>query len=147
MPSVRTKGYFLSVRRCSCGTSRSLSMMPGIATVPWDGRIPVEKDARQTNMKKMSAYFPPVEERRSTDVPYLKRSVILMKTILPIWRIWISVTAPGSMVMRTGMSLRQLYCTMAVHPPGPGIICGRQNCPPPIMSVSSGKTCRFFSGS
>lgn len=97
--------------------------------------------------EKMSAYFPPVEERRFTDVPYLKRSVILMKTILPIWRTWISVTAPGSMVMRIGTSLRQLYCTMAVHPPGPGIICGRQNCPPPIMSVSSGKTCRFFSGS
>ena len=64
--------------------------------------------------------------RRFTDVPYLKRSVILMKNILPIWKIWISATVPGSTAMRTGMNRRRLCCIMAVLPRDPDTIPGKR---------------------
>ena len=77
-------------------------------------------------MISLSRCFPPVAVPQSTDDPYLKRSVILMKNILPIWKIWISATVPGSTAMRTGMNRRRLCCIMAVLPQDPDTIPGKR---------------------
>lgn len=47
--------------------------------------------------------FPPVRELQSTGRNLLTGSEILMRSILLIWRIWISAIVPGSAVIRTGM--------------------------------------------
>ena len=55
-----------------------------------------------------------------------RRSVILTKRILLIWKIWISATVPGSTAMRTGMNRRRLCCIMAVLPRDPDTIPGKR---------------------
>lgn len=84
------------------------------------------RDDRRRIMISLSRCFPPVVVPQSTDDPYLKRSVILMKNILPTWKIWISATVPGSTAMRTGMNRRRLCCIMAVLPRDPDTIPGKR---------------------
>ena len=98
-------------------------------------------------MTRMSAYSQPVAERQFTDVRYLRRSVILTKRILLIWKIWISVTVPGSTAMRTGTSRRHPFCITAVLLRDPATIPGKRNFLLPIISMSSAKICRYYSGS
>ena len=96
---------------------------------------------------RMSAYSQPVAERQFTDVRYLRRSAILTKRILLIWKIWISVTVPGSTAMRTGTSRRHPFCITAVLLRDPATIPGKRNSLLPIISMSSAKICRYYSGS
>ena len=98
-------------------------------------------------MTRMSAYSQPVAERQFTDVRYLRRSAILTKRILLIWKIWISVTVPGSTAMRTGTSRRHPFCITAVLLRDPATIPGKRNFLLPIISMSSAKICRYYSGS
>ena len=53
--------------------------------------------------------FPPVRELRSTVRNLLTGSEILMRSILLIWRIWISAIVPGSAVIRTGMLQKRRF--------------------------------------
>lgn len=53
--------------------------------------------------------FPPVRELRSTGRNLLTGSEILMRSILLIWRIWISVIGPESAVIRTGMLQKRKF--------------------------------------
>ena len=113
----------------------------------WDGHIPGERAGLLWIMTRMSAYSQPVAERQFTDVRYLRRSAILTKRILLIWKIWISVTVPGSTAMRTGTSRRHPFCITAVLLRDPATIPGKRNSLLPIISMSSAKICRYYSGS
>ena len=60
-------------------------------------------------MTESRRFFPPVRELRSTGRNLLTGSEILMRSILLIWRIWISVIVPGSAVIRTGMLQKRKF--------------------------------------
>ena len=147
MPFGRMKRSFPSAPKCLCGISQSCWMMRETATAFWDGHIPGEKAGLLWIMTRMSAYSQPVAERQFTDVRYLRRSAILTKRILLIWKIWISVTVPGSTAMRTGTSRRHPFCITAVLLRDPATIPGKRNFLLPIISMSSAKICRYYSGS
>ena len=142
------KGLYDAIRKDEKIFSVSAKMlMWETATVFWDGHIPVEKAGLLWIMTRMSAYSQPVAERQFTDVRYLRRSAILTKRILLIWKIWISVTVPGSTAMRTGTSRRHPFCITAVLLRDPATIPGKRNFLLPIISMSSAKICRYYSGS
>ena len=83
--------------------------MREIITVHWDGRLPEGKIRILTITIKSRRFFPPARELPFTEKKSSTGSEILMKSILPIWRIWISVIAPGSLGIRTGMLQRRKF--------------------------------------
>lgn len=71
-------------------------------------------------------------------------SEILMKSILPIWRIWISVIAPGSLGIRTGMLQRRKFIMWEAEQAVPDIISLRSGIHPEIIFTLFTRTCRSF---
>lgn len=81
----------------------------GIITVPLAGLLPGEKARISAIMTESRRFFPPARELRSTGRNLLTGSEILMRSILLIWRIWISVIVPGSAAIRTGMLQKRRF--------------------------------------
>lgn len=71
--------------------------------------LPGEKARISAIMTESRRFFPPVRELRSTGRNLLTGSEILMRSILLIWRIWISAIVPGSAVIRTGMLQKRRF--------------------------------------
>lgn len=71
--------------------------------------LPGEKARISAIMTESRRFFPPVRELRSTVRNLLTGSEILMRSILLIWRIWISAIVPGSAVIRTGMLQKRRF--------------------------------------
>ena len=63
------------------------------------------------------------------------RYLFLTKNILPIWKIWISATAPGSLGMRTGFCRGQGFTMWAAEPAVPDTICSRSGILPETMFI------------
>ena len=64
--------------------------------------------------------------------------------ILPIWRIWISVIAPGSLGIRTGMLQRRKFIMWEAEQAVPDIISLRSGIHPEIIFTLFTRTCRSF---
>ena len=73
------------------------------------GLLPGEKARISAIMTESRRFFPPARELRSTGRNLLTGSEILMRSILLIWRIWISVIVPGSAAIRTGMLQKRRF--------------------------------------
>ena len=63
---------------------------------------------------------------------------------LPIWRIWISVIAPGSLGIRTGMLQRRKFIMWEAEQAVPDIISLRSGIHPEIIFTLFTRTCRSF---
>ena len=77
------------------------------------------------NDTRKNIYFPPAAVLRSTEGNFLKRSDILTKNILHIWKIRISDTVQGSTATRTGMRQRRSFTMWEAARADPGIIISR----------------------
>ena len=75
--------------------------MPEIFIVHKDGRLRVERTGRTKHFQRKPLCFPPVPGQLFTGRLFLKKSVILMKIILPIWRISMWGTVRRSMATGT----------------------------------------------
>ena len=95
--------------------------------------------------KPGAIFFSWRRSRRSTEEKSLKRSDILMRSILPIWRIWMLATGQGSSAMRTVMSRRPLYIIWEAERPVPATMSSRYVILPGIIFMWSIKICLFFS--
>ncbi len=76
-------------------------------------------------MRRKNRYFLPVEERQSIEGRSLNGSVILMKNILPIWKIRTSDIVREYTAMKTGTHRRQLSIMWEAARADPGIIISR----------------------
>ena len=68
----------------------------------------------------------------------------LMKSILPIWRIWISDTAPGFLGTRTGMLQKRKFIMWEAERAVPDTISLRSGIRPEIILTLFTRTCRSF---
>ena len=86
-------------------------------------------------VKKRRKSLPPVQGQPSTEERFSRRSVILMRNILPIWKIWMWDTVQGSTDTRTGMRRRQWFTMWEAEPAVPATIISRPVIPPETMSI------------
>ena len=115
MPSEGSKIFPFSAPKCLCGISQSCWMMRETATAFWDGHIPGEKAGLLWIMTRMSAYSQPVAERQFTDVRYLRRSAILTKRILLIWKILIPDDRFGAHDLKITAMIESRYEPTAIR--------------------------------
>lgn len=102
------------------------------------------KDKDINHYDKEQKIFPPARELPFTEKKSSTGSEILMKSILPIWRIWISVIAPGSLGIRTGMLQRRKFIMWEAEQAVPDIISLRSGIHPEIIFTLFTRTCRSF---
>ncbi len=86
-------------------------------------------------IRRKKKYFQPAEVQRFTVKRSLKRSDILMRSILHIWRIRISDTVPEFMDMKTGMRRMQSYIMWEAARADPDIIISRPDILPEIIFI------------
>ena len=109
LPCADIRRHFPVRQRWSSFMTGTRWMMPEIITVPLAGLLPGEKARISAIMTESRRFFPPVRELRSTGRNLLTGSEILMRSILLIWKIWISAIVPGSAVIRTGMLQKRRF--------------------------------------
>ena len=123
--SAGTRELF-PVRRewCSIMTETAW-MMQAISTMHLAGLLREARAGISIRMRRKNRYFPPAAVLRSTEENFLKRSDILTKNILHIWKIRISDTVQGSTATRTGMRQRRSFTMWEAARADPGIIISR----------------------
>ena len=84
-------------------------MMPVTFTVHLAGPLPEARIKISVAVTEKIKFFLPVEELPYIEERYSRGLDTLTKNILHIWKIWISVTEPGSMDMRTGTPQKRWY--------------------------------------
>ena len=116
-------------------------MIPEIINAKLAGLLPGEKAKTSTPMRKKTGSLPPVQERPFTVKRFSKRSVILMKSILHIWKILMLGTVPEFLAMRTGMRRRRWCIMWEAAQAAPDTISSRQDILPETIFTLSTKIC------
>lgn len=93
-------------------------------------------------IRKRRKSLPAAEGPPFTGKNYLTGLDILMKSTLPIWKIWTLDIGPGFSAIRTGSCPGQWFTISEAEPPVPGIISLRPVIPPEIMSICFTRICR-----
>ena len=91
--------------------------------------------AAMRNTQSRERFSSPAPGLRSTEEKSLKRSDILTKNILHIWRTWMWDTGPGSTDMKTGTHLMPWYTMWEAVPADPDIISSRSGILPEIIFI------------
>lgn len=99
------------------------------------GPLPEARERTFIPTRRKKRYFLPVEERQSIEGRSLNGSVILMKNILPIWKIRISDIVREYTAMKTGTHRRLLSIMWEAAPVAPDIISSRPDILQGIMSI------------
>ena len=110
-------------------------MMQEIITALLGGLLPEEKEKISTPTKRKCRFLPPAAELLFTEKKYWKKSGILMKNILRIWRIRILDTGPEFTAMKTGMLLKRWFIMWEAAQAVPGTTSLRQDILPETMYI------------
>ena len=110
-------------------------MMQEIINALLGGLLPEEKEKISTPTKRKSRFLPPAAELLFTEKKYWKKSGILMKNILRIWRIRILDTGPEFTAMKTGMLLKRWFIMWEAAQAVPGTTSLRQDILPETMYI------------
>ena len=114
-----------AIRRHKRAFSCAARMVQAISTMHLAGLLREARAGISIRMRRKNRYFPPAAVLRSTEENFLKRSDILTKNILHIWKIRISDTVQGSTATRTGMRQRRSFTMWEAARADPGIIISR----------------------
>ena len=110
-------------------------MMRETFTMHWAGPLPEARERTFIPTRRKKRYFLPVEERQSIEGRSLNGSVILMKNILPIWKIRTSDIVREYTAMKTGTHRRLLSIMWEAAPVVLDIISSRPDILQGIMSI------------
>ena len=93
------------------------------------------RTGRRISTGKGDLSFPPAQAPRCTGERFLKKSVCLMKSILPIWKMWTWATGPGSPDTAMSMSRWPGSSMWEALPAVPGIMSLKYGCLPETTCI------------
>ena len=110
-------------------------MMQEITTVRWAGHMPEARESRCSATVGQRRFSPAAEALPFTGNPYLRRSVFLMRSILPILRMWTLAIAQRGTATITCSCRGQRYIMREAVRAVPGIMSSRYAMPPETACI------------